>query len=342
MNQTTNTQMNFIGTDVSKLTLDVTITNLFGLNEHHQFDNNSKGFKLLKKWLQSFESFDFSNALFCMEHTGLYTRQYVQFLILNNASVWMESALHLKRSMGLTRGKNDKVDSYRIARYAMTNQDKARLVNLSNTTLLLLKDLMSARDRIQKSYQSIKISIDEMQKVDAFTAKELVKVNKPALAGLKKSKALVEKRMNELVNSDDELRNIFNLITSVKGVGTILASELIVFTHAFTRLESPKQLACYCGVAPFAHTSGTSIHGRTGTSNFANMGLKSTLHMAAISSIRYVPELKTYYERKVAEGKSKMSVINAVRNKLLQRILAVIKRGTPYIENYAEFNLQNS
>jgi hypothetical protein len=58
------------------------------------------------------------------------------------------------------------------------------------------------------------------------------------------------------------------------------------------------------------------------------------LALAALSSIRYVPELKTYYQRKVAEGKSKMSVINAVRNKLLQRVLAVVKRGTPYQENY--------
>lgn len=334
--------MNFIGTDVSKLTLDVTIINLVGLREHRQFDNNIKGFRQLKKWLESFGSFDFRQSLFCMEHTGLYTRQYVQFLMLHSASVWMESALHLKRSMGLTRGKNDKIDSYRIARYAMANQDKARLVNLSNGTLLLLKDLMGARGRIQKSYQSIRVSIAEMQKVDEATAKELLKINKPALAGLMKSMSMIEKRMLELIHSDDELRKMFSLVTSVKGVGTILASELIVFTHAFSRLDSPKQLACYCGVAPFSHTSGTSIHGRTGTSNFANMALKSTLHMAAISSIRYVPELKTYYERKVAEGKSKMSVINAVRNKLLQRVLAVINRGTPYIENYAEINLQNS
>jgi transposase len=342
MNQTTHTQMNFIGTDVSKLTLDVTILNLFGMNEHQQFDNNIKGFKQLKKWLESFDSFEFKRTLFCMEHTGLYTRQYLQFLMSHNASVWMESALHLKRSMGLTRGKNDKIDSYRIARYAMTNQDKAKLINLSNSTLLLMKDLMSSRDRINKSYQSIHISIDEMMKVDEPTAKELAKINRPALAGLKKSKAAVEKRILELIRSDIELNNVYNLVTSVKGVGTILASELIVFTHGFTRMNSPKQLACYCGVAPFSHTSGTSIQGRTGTSNFANMALKSTLHMAAISSIRYVPELKTYYERKLAEGKSKMSVINAVRNKLLQRILAVIKRGTPYLENYSEINLQNS
>jgi hypothetical protein len=44
----------------------------------------------------------------------------------------------------------------------------------------------------------------------------------------------------------------------------------------------------------------------------------------------------------VAEGKSKMSVLNAIRNKILQRVIAVVNRGTPYVENYAEINLENS
>jgi hypothetical protein len=72
------------------------------------------------------------------------------------------------------------------------------------------------------------------------------------------------------------------------------------------------------------------------------MSLKRTLHLAAMSSTQYVPDLRKYYERKVGEGKSKMSVINAIRNKLLQRILAVIKRGTPYVLNYGQINLENS
>lgn len=281
-------------------------------------------------------------ALFCMEHTGLYTRLYVQFLLMEGARVWMESALHLKRSMGLTRGKNDKIDSYRIARYAMANHDQAQLVELSNKTLTLVKDLMAARGRISRGYQSIKVSIDEMGKIDAKSARELAAINKPALTGLIKSKIAVEKRILELIDQDPELKTLFDLVTSIKGVGNVLATELIVYTQAFTRMDNPKQLACYCGVAPFSHSSGTSIHGRTGTSNFANMALKSTLHLAAMSSIRYVPDLKAFYQRKVAEGKSKMSVINAVRNKLLQRVLAVVKRGTPYQENYIGFSLQNS
>ncbi|MBK7689722.1 MAG: IS110 family transposase [Bacteroidetes bacterium] len=108
----------------------------------------------------------------------------------------------------------------------------------------------------------------------------------------------------KLIEEDEELKNIFELVTSIKGVGKVLATELLVYTHVF-RMNNAKQLACYCGVAPFTHTSGTSIKGRTGTSNFANMNLKSTLHLAALSSTRYVPDIKQYYERKVAEGKSK-------------------------------------
>jgi transposase len=224
----------------------------------------------------------------------------------------------------------------------MTNADKVKLVSLSNKTLTLIKDLMSNRDRINKSYQSIKVSIREMERVDKTTGKELSRLNKAALNGLAKSKAAIEKRILELINQDDELKKIYELITSIKGVGQILATELIVYTHVFSRMNNAKQLACYCGVAPFSHTSGTSIKGRMGTSNFANMNLKSTLHLAALSSTRYVPDLKQYYERKVAEGKSKMSVLNAIRNKILQRVIAVVNRGTPYVENYAEINLEYS
>ena len=72
------------------------------------------------------------------------------------------------------------------------------------------------------------------------------------------------------------------------------------------------------------------------------LNLKSTLHLAALSSTRYVPDIKQYYERKVAEGKSKMSVLNAIRNKILQRVIAVVNRGTPYMENYKEINWVNS
>jgi transposase len=288
------------------------------------------------------EHFTYEHTLFCLEHTGLYSRQVVEFLLLHKSQIWMESSLHLKRSMGLVRGKSDKIDSLRIARYAQANHHLAKLVSPSNGTLQRLKDLHSSRERVSKSLQSLKVSIRELQRVDVQAGRELARLNQPALQGLQKSKAAIEKRMQELVAADRELNRLFELVTSIKGVGPVLATELLIYTHQFTRLTSAKQLACYCGVAPFAHTSGTSIRGKGGTSNFANMHLKTTLHLAAMSSTRYVPDLRQYYERKVGEGKSKMCVLNAIRNKLLQRVLAVVKRGTPYVLNYTEINLQKS
>ena len=342
MKQRGQSQPYYVGIDVSKLTIDVTCITQAGVNHYQCFDNTPVGFQRLNRWLLSLTSFQYRDALFCLEHTGIYSRQLVDFLLLKGGKVWLESSLHLKRSMGLVRGKNDKIDSLRIAHYAMLNRDKAKLVSPSNTTLDLLRDLLSNRKRIDKALQGISVWVREISRIDKAAGTELSKLNAPALQGLKKSKQAIEKRMQELIHSDTELERIFQLVTSIKGVGPVLTTELLIYTQQFTRMTTPKQLACYCGVAPFTHTSGTSIRGRAGTSNFANMQLKSTLHLAAMSSCKNVPDLHAYFLRKVAEGKSKMCVLNAIRNKLLHRILAVVKRGTPYIPNYAELNLVKS
>lgn len=68
----------------------------------------------------------------------------------------------------------------------------------------------------------------------------------------------------------------------------------------------------------------------------ANRRLKSLLHMGALSAIKVDPDLKAYYERKISEGKKPMSVINAVRFKLIDRIFAVTKRGEPFVKSKIE------
>ncbi|MEZ5037261.1 MAG: IS110 family transposase [Chitinophagales bacterium] len=105
-------------------------------------------------------------------------------------------------------------------------------------------------------------------------------------------------------------------------------------------VSNPRSLACHCGVAPFERSSGL-FKGKARVSHMANKRLKTALHMAALSAMKLDKELKQFYERKVAEGKSKMSVINAIRNKLIHRIFAVIKRATPYQKDYQPiFNIK--
>ncbi len=74
------------------------------------------------------------------------------------------------------------------------------------------------------------------------------------------------------------------------------------------------------------------MYGKTGVSKFANKELKRILYLVSMSSIQYNHEFKAYFKRKVEEGKPKMSILNAIQNKLLHQIVAVVKRGTPYVE----------
>ena len=121
---------------------------------------------------------------------------------------------------------------------------------------------------------------------------------------------------------------------SIKGIGPVTAVALLAYTKGFTAFSNPKQLACYCGIVPFKKISGTSVRFKASVSPYANKKLKKLLHLCALSAIKNDSELKVYFERKVAEGKNKMSVINAVRNKLVHRVFAVIRDERSFEENY--------
>jgi transposase len=148
--------------------------------------------------------------------------------------------------------------------------------------------------------------------------------------GLDQDLKAIEAQMKDVIDGDDELKKLFDLVTSVVGIGFVTAVNLIVYTNEFKLFTNHRQLPCYSGIAPFEHKSGSSIRGRTRVSHLANKKMKKYLHMASLTGIKKDEGLKTYYERKVAEGKSKMSVINAVRNKLLARVFAVVNRGLAY------------
>ena len=153
----------------------------------------------------------------------------------------------------------------------------------------------------------------------------------------KKRRVKLDKRLSEIVSNSSKLKHYFELVKSIPGVGDQTAYYLLVYTRNFTRLTDPRKFACYAGVAPFKHESGSSIRRKTRVSHIANKTMKGLLHMGAMNAIKVDPELKHYYLTKVDSGKAKMSALNAVRNKIIHRIFAVIKRGTPFV-NRPVFN----
>jgi len=327
---------NFIGIDVSKGTIDIALVRESTANSiaSAQFINDYKGMVHLEEFLKK-QGLIMDETLFCMEHTGIYCRLLSHYLVENKYHVWIEMPVQIIRSLGVQRGKNDRIDAVRIAQYACLKKDKAVLWQPPREIVIQINDMLTLRDRLIESRKSLKQPIKEF--IDAGfrdTAKLIEKMCINTLKSLDKEIEQLEKELDKLINKDSNLKRLYKLATSVPGVGKITALTLLYFTNEFNLYTNANQLACYCGVAPFEHTSGTSVKGKSRVSSFANKKLKKLLHMVAMSTISCDKQLAQYYQRKVNEGKNRMLVINAIRNKVLHRLCAVIKRGSPYQLEY--------
>lgn len=139
--------------------------------------------------------------------------------------------------------------------------------------------------------------------------------------------------MIKILKEDPSVLTNYNLLITVPGIGHLTAIYLICCTNNFSVKITGKQFACYAGVVPFEHSSGISIKGRNRVHRIANKDLKKLLHMGAVSAIQNHQEFKNYFDRKKAEGKHSMSILNAIRNKIILRAVAVVNNQKPYVNN---------
>lgn len=317
----------FIGIDISKSHLDVFVHD-DQIKVSHVLDNTPKAVA------KFFKQFNTESTYVAMENTGRYNWPIYEALASFHGHVYVISPLHLKKSMGLVRGKNDKIDAIRIASFIEKNY----------ATLPPWKPLPDAIKKIKILLSERNLRINQKKQLDQQTAsygllkgtgldQSLKKLNQQLIKNLKAQIEVLEKEIQSIIQADETLSIQAELVGSIPGVGKVLTWMLLSATEGFQRITEPRKFACYCGVVPFEHQSGTSIRGRTRVSMFADKKLKSILHMAAMRAVRLRNDLQVYYQRKVAEGKNKMSVLNAVRNKIIHRVFAVIKSQIPYQMN---------
>lgn len=317
-----------MGMDVSKKTLDC---HLFVQQKSLAVvSNDIKGFRAINRWLKK-EVKSLNGLLIVMEYTGIYTYQVERFLEKQKIKFVKRPALDIKRSLGMVRGKSDKIDAKFISKYGWMRKEELQPMSVLSDTQLELQQLMSHRDKLvadHASYQSkLKELVTQMgKKINKLMVVSMKKVMKVLAQEIKET----EKAIKELIGSDESLQTNYKLACSVMGIGFATAVHLLIATENFTRFNDVRKLICYCGVAPFEHSSGTSVRGKVRVSHLANKKIKSLLTMAAISAIQHDPELKAKYDQKVKEGKAKMCVINIIRAKLIERVFAVIKKQKPY------------
>ncbi len=317
-----------IGADISKKTIDFAIYR----GGHFRSANSETGFKDLIIWLEK-EKVNLKGTLIVMEHTGLYSYPLEKFLHRNEIAFTKASPLQVKLSMGMVRGKTDKIDARRIARYGFQKQAELQPCLASAAHIQRLKLLNSTRDRLVKNRAALKTALKETRAFCDLASNDiLVKSQEQLIVTLSTQIALLEAEIQETIKADPAINRNYQLVTTVPGVGPCTATESIITTENFSKFANARKFACYCGVAPFEHTSGSSIHRRTKVSKLANKRMKSLLDSGAKSVINYDKELRSYYLKRINDGKSKMSTINIIRNKIIFRMFAVINRQTDFVK----------
>lgn len=319
-----------LGVDVSKGTLDIHCNEK---KEHIQISNNTEGFRKFSKWCKLL-GINLNEGIVVMEYTGGYEFKLIQYCETKNIRVIRLPALEIKRSLGITRGKNDRVDAKRIAQYASEKHTRLEPSKPLDERLMRLKELLGYRKRCVREKAGYQATIKERKHMYPDLRKDIIiKESEKKIALNEKVIEDIERAITHIIESNEEFKFNYDLITSIKGIGKVNGWMTIAFTENFTSFPDGRTYAVYVGVIPFDHSSGTSIRGKKRVSKLANKWLKAELTQAARSAIKYDKELSEYATKKL-KTKAYGKVVNNVKFKLILRMFAVVKRGTQYVDNY--------
>ncbi|MDU1892664.1 MAG: IS110 family transposase [Dysgonomonas sp.] len=326
----------FIGIDVSKKNLDCCLLYNGVVVKQDVIGNHQKSIESYLYTMCTEQGIKSEQLILCTEYTGLYIYPLITTCQSIGYKLWMEDPTQIKYSSGLQRGKNDAVDAKRIALYAFRYIDRMKLYHRPSSSLESLKLLSSELNMLCIDKAKYKGQLSDQKE---YMPNNIYKLKSKRLALLIKEldKAIhsIEENIENIITENEQLSHQMKLLLTVEGIGKKTALKVILETQAFTKFTDSRKFCCHAGVAPFSYLSGSSQYSKNRVSQRANKSIKSLLHLAALSALqRKDSELRTYYDRKIAEGKNKMCVLNAIRAKLISRMFAVIRNDNCYSFNY--------
>src|SRR5215213_9630377 len=300
------------GIDVSKDRLDVLL-----LPDRRCFSvtNNAAGWTELMKQIRGL-----AITAIGIEPSGGYERGVIRALLAAGLSVRRINPNKL-RQFARARGvlaKNDRLDARLIAEYVAIMP-----------TRIVQRD--AAAERLAEVVTMRRQLCDERVTVENQAAHVedvlLRRLNKRRLARLEADIRLLDRRLAEIVAADPTFAHRYELLTSMPGVGPVLAFTLIALLPELGQM-SRKQIAALVGLAPYDFDSGKlrghrSIYG-------GRMPFRNVLYMAALSACRYNPALKVFHNRLAAADKKSKVVIVAVMRKMITTLNAMLRDGAEW------------
>jgi transposase len=258
--------------------------------------------------------------LIAFEATGGYERTLKKFLIDQKIPFRQVHANHVRafaKASGIS-AKTDKIDAKMIADYAEKMDVKAKAIIPRNE---VLKTLLIRRKQL------IDMRLQEKNRLDTCDELAAKWINKN-IANLSKQIEQVETAIDETVNNDSITKKLYELYSSIPGIGRVTGLQLIVDLPEL-QIENDKTLAALVGLAPWNHDSGR-MNGKRRTRGGRSQ-IRGLLYMAALVAARCNAELKVFYQKLKSKGKATKVALIAVAHKLLMILRSVAQRGTPWV-----------
>jgi transposase len=301
-----------VGVDVSKDRLDVAI---LPSQEAFAVERNAQGLESLAARLK-----DLAPRLIALEATGGFETVAAAALAAASLPVVVVNPAQVRafaKALG-KRAKTDAIDALVIARFAEATKPEIR--ELPDEETRLLADLVARRRQI------IDMIVAERQR-EKRAGERLKKSIARLLKALEKELSSVDRDIDDAVRGSPAWREKEDLLKSVPGVGPIVARTLIAELPELGRLGR-RQIASLAGVAPFTRQSG-QWRGKSFIGG-GRVAVRGALFMGAMADVQHNPVLKTFFERLVAAGKSKLAALIAVARKLLTILNAILRDQKPW------------
>ncbi|OPZ96371.1 MAG: Transposase IS116/IS110/IS902 family protein [Bacteroidetes bacterium ADurb.Bin416] len=268
------------------------------------------------------------DCLLVAENTGVYGDLLLYLCNQVGVSISFMSGYTIKHSLGLIKGKSDPVDARRIREYGERFSDKLAYTVYEGETMKELRELYVLREQLVKSRKALTTSETGRKRQPV----QSVSVHKHIESVLKTLDAQIAGIEKEMI-ADADLKQNYELVTSIKGIGQVIATDLLIKTGNFQVIDTARKAASYAGVCPFPNASGTMV-GKSKTSPFADKKLKSLLFMGARTAVKHNKEYNLYYRKKQLEGKPHFLIMNNVSNKLLRTVYSIVRSQTPWSETH--------
>jgi transposase len=312
---------NVIGIDVSKKKLDVCAI-FDGKSRKKIVDNSVSGLKSLRNWI-------FKNNInyphICMESTGCYSEGVAEFFHELGFKVSVVNPLQIKafRNSKLIRQKTDSVDAQVIAEFCLQNAPAPWKPRSSEQ-----KELHNLNVRISALKSELHRSSNALENENL--SKVILKSIRDEIKFLKKQIDLLENESRKIIDSNQNLKEQFDRITEIKGVGEKLALAIIAVMPDVSNFQESGQFSAFAGVSPSHFESGSSVHGKSHISRLGSKSIRKVLYMSALVVKNHNPHFRKFVRKLQKKGKAPKVIIVAIMRKLMCILFGMLKNSSNF------------